>query len=64
MRPKRSVPEHGPMDDEMVARFLEDGFVKIEGAFPPRVAELRPAAVEGRGTTRTTPAPGRTPCTG
>ncbi|WP_369250313.1 phytanoyl-CoA dioxygenase family protein [Streptomyces sp. R41] len=27
------------MDDEMVERFLEDGFVKIEGAFPPRVAE-------------------------
>lgn len=23
----------------MVERFLEDGFVKIEGAFPPRVAE-------------------------
>lgn len=39
MRPKRPVPEHGPMDDEMVARFLEDGFVKIEGAFPPRVAD-------------------------
>ncbi|MET9973035.1 phytanoyl-CoA dioxygenase family protein [Streptomyces sp. NPDC006356] len=27
------------MDDEMVERFLKDGFVKIEGAFPPRVAE-------------------------
>ncbi|WP_171109474.1 MULTISPECIES: phytanoyl-CoA dioxygenase family protein [unclassified Streptomyces] len=27
------------MDDELVERFLEDGFVKIEGAFPPRVAE-------------------------
>jgi hypothetical protein len=27
------------MDDEMVERFLEDGFVRIEGAFPPRVAE-------------------------
>ncbi|TLS41095.1 phytanoyl-CoA dioxygenase [Streptomyces montanus] len=26
------------MDDETVERFLEDGFVKIEGAFPPRVA--------------------------
>lgn len=26
-------------DDVMVERFLEDGFVKIEGAFPPRVAE-------------------------
>ena len=25
--------------DVMVERFLEDGFVKIEGAFPPRVAE-------------------------
>lgn len=29
----------GPMDDTMVERFLQDGFVKIEGAFPPRVAE-------------------------
>lgn len=28
-----------PMDDELVERFLEDGFVKIESAFPPRVAE-------------------------
>lgn len=27
------------MDDETVERFLQDGFVKIEGAFPPRVAE-------------------------
>ncbi|MEU6372285.1 phytanoyl-CoA dioxygenase family protein [Streptomyces sp. NPDC046909] len=27
------------MDDTMVEQFLEDGFVKIEGAFPPRVAE-------------------------
>ncbi|WP_432423012.1 phytanoyl-CoA dioxygenase family protein [Streptomyces pseudovenezuelae] len=27
------------MDDAMVESFLEDGFVKIEGAFPPRVAE-------------------------
>lgn len=27
------------MDDELVERFLEDGFVRIEGAFPPRVAE-------------------------
>jgi hypothetical protein len=27
------------MDDELAERFLEDGFVKIEGAFPPRVAE-------------------------
>jgi hypothetical protein len=27
------------MDDVMVERFLEDGFVKIEGAFPPRIAE-------------------------
>ncbi|MGW4604281.1 phytanoyl-CoA dioxygenase [Streptomyces sp. NPDC004532] len=27
------------MDDESVERFLRDGFVKIEGAFPPRVAE-------------------------
>lgn len=28
-----------PMDDESVERFLRDGFVKIVGAFPPRVAE-------------------------
>ncbi|MEU3521497.1 phytanoyl-CoA dioxygenase family protein [Streptomyces sp. NPDC006654] len=28
-----------PTDDELVERFLTDGFVKIEGAFPPRVAE-------------------------
>ena len=27
------------MDDGLVERFLRDGFVKIEGAFPPRVAE-------------------------
>ncbi|MET7682150.1 phytanoyl-CoA dioxygenase family protein [Streptomyces sp. NPDC005423] len=27
------------MDDVMVERFLADGFVKVEGAFPPRVAE-------------------------
>ncbi|WP_405867565.1 phytanoyl-CoA dioxygenase family protein [Streptomyces sp. NBC_00005] len=27
------------MDDELVENFLEDGFVRIEGAFPPRVAE-------------------------
>ncbi|MGW2718576.1 phytanoyl-CoA dioxygenase family protein [Streptomyces sp. NPDC001492] len=27
------------MDDGLVERFLDDGFVKIEGAFPPRVAE-------------------------
>ncbi|MBG0851191.1 phytanoyl-CoA dioxygenase family protein [Streptomyces spinoverrucosus] len=33
------LPHDDPMDDEMVERFLEDGFVKIEGAFPPRVAE-------------------------
>ncbi|MFJ8110580.1 phytanoyl-CoA dioxygenase family protein [Streptomyces sp. NPDC096132] len=26
------------MEDELVERFLEDGFVRIEGAFPPRVA--------------------------
>ncbi len=32
-------PTMAPMDDELVERFLEDGFVKIEGAFPPRVAE-------------------------
>ncbi|MFJ9822583.1 phytanoyl-CoA dioxygenase family protein [Streptomyces sp. NPDC101151] len=27
------------MDDGLVERFLTDGFVRIEGAFPPRVAE-------------------------
>ncbi|MGW2933020.1 phytanoyl-CoA dioxygenase family protein [Streptomyces sp. NPDC001156] len=27
------------MAEELVERFLEDGFVKVEGAFPPRVAE-------------------------
>jgi hypothetical protein len=27
------------MDDQLVERFLKDGFVKIEGAVPPRVAE-------------------------
>ncbi|WP_189313482.1 phytanoyl-CoA dioxygenase family protein [Streptomyces brasiliensis] len=27
------------MNDGLVERFLDDGFVKIEGAFPPRVAE-------------------------
>ncbi|MFJ3669241.1 phytanoyl-CoA dioxygenase family protein [Streptomyces sp. NPDC090106] len=27
------------MDDTMAERFAEDGFVRIEGAFPPRVAE-------------------------
>ncbi|MET7691608.1 phytanoyl-CoA dioxygenase [Streptomyces sp. NPDC005483] len=27
------------MDDELVERFLEEGFVRIEGAFPPRVAQ-------------------------
>ena len=38
--PEKSVPRSdGPMDDKLVERFLEDGFVKIEGAFPPRVAE-------------------------
>nr|WP_191872231.1 phytanoyl-CoA dioxygenase family protein [Streptomyces filipinensis] len=26
------------MDDDLVTRFVTDGFVKIEGAFPPRVA--------------------------
>lgn len=39
MRPRGPLTEHDPMDDVMVERFLEDGFVKIEGAFPPRVAE-------------------------
>ena len=27
------------MDDRLVERFLADGFVRLEGAFPPRVAE-------------------------
>lgn len=39
MRPPRPVPHDVSMDDELVERFLEDGFVKIEGAFPPRVAQ-------------------------
>jgi hypothetical protein len=39
MRPRGRLPEHGPMDDVMVERFLEDGFVRIEGAFPTRVAQ-------------------------
>jgi hypothetical protein len=53
VRPRPSVTEHarmdgmdrldrmgcmGCVDDMLVERFLEDGFVKIEGAFPPRVA--------------------------
>ncbi|WP_413254249.1 phytanoyl-CoA dioxygenase family protein [Streptomyces canus] len=39
MRPPLPVPHDDSMDDELVERFLEDGFVKIEGAFPPRVAQ-------------------------
>lgn len=39
MRPPPPVPDDDSMDDELVERFLEDGFVKIEGAFPPRVAQ-------------------------
>ncbi|MET7487903.1 phytanoyl-CoA dioxygenase family protein [Streptomyces sp. NPDC005538] len=39
MREVLPVVEHAGMDDVLVERFLEDGFVKIEGAFPPRVAE-------------------------
>ncbi|NUO46629.1 MAG: phytanoyl-CoA dioxygenase [Streptomyces sp.] len=35
----RARGQDDPMDDETVERFLQDGFVKIEGAFPPRVAE-------------------------
>ena len=38
MRPPRPAHDDS-MDDELVERFLEDGFVKIEGAFPPRVAQ-------------------------
>jgi hypothetical protein len=33
------VADDGPMDDELVEGFLTDGFVRIEGAFAPRVAE-------------------------
>ncbi|MGW7042084.1 hypothetical protein ACWGDT_05025 [Streptomyces avermitilis] len=39
MRPRGAVTGHGPMVDAGVERFLEDGFVRIEGAFAPRVAE-------------------------
>ncbi|MGW2747265.1 phytanoyl-CoA dioxygenase family protein [Streptomyces sp. NPDC001450] len=39
MRPGKGPGDDGPVDDKLVERFLEDGFVKIEGAFPPRVAE-------------------------
>ncbi|WP_413254722.1 phytanoyl-CoA dioxygenase family protein [Streptomyces pseudovenezuelae] len=39
MRPPLPVPQDDPMDDELVERFLDDGFVRIEGAFPPRVAQ-------------------------
>lgn len=39
MRRPASLPHDVRMDDNLVERFLEDGFVKIEGAFPPRVAE-------------------------
>ncbi|MER6273350.1 phytanoyl-CoA dioxygenase family protein [Streptomyces sp900105755] len=39
MRTARRTVQDGRVDDELVDRFLTDGFVKIEGAFPPRVAE-------------------------
>jgi hypothetical protein len=39
MRGTGRVAHDDPMDDTMVEDFLRDGFVKIEGAFPPRVAE-------------------------
>jgi hypothetical protein len=39
MRGAGRVADDGPMDDELVEGFLADGFVRIEGAFAPRVAE-------------------------
>ena len=36
MRTASSFADDCPMDAELVERFLENGFVKIEGAFPPR----------------------------
>lgn len=39
MRMAGRLTDDGPMDDVLVERFLADGFVRIEGAFPPRVAE-------------------------
>ncbi|MER5794460.1 phytanoyl-CoA dioxygenase family protein [Streptomyces sp. NPDC001980] len=39
MRTARRTVHDGPVDDELVTRFLTNGFVKIEGAFPPRVAK-------------------------
>ncbi|MCG7202514.1 phytanoyl-CoA dioxygenase family protein [Streptomyces arenae] len=39
MRTARRAGHDGLVDDDLVERFLADGFVKIEGAFPPRVAE-------------------------
>ncbi|MEW1778732.1 phytanoyl-CoA dioxygenase family protein [Streptomyces sp. NPDC086777] len=39
MRTARRTVQDGRVDDELVDRFLTEGFVKIEGAFPPRVAE-------------------------
>ncbi len=39
MRAPVPLPHDASMDDKQVERFLDDGFVKIEGAFPPRVAE-------------------------
>jgi hypothetical protein len=38
MRRPGASPHHGRVDDELVERFLTDGFVRIEVAFPPRVA--------------------------
>src|SRR4051794_28728975 len=56
MRPPRPTPHDDPMDDELVERFLEDGFVKIEGAFPPRVAQ-HCASLLWRGTGYDPPGP-------
>jgi hypothetical protein len=39
MRAVLRVSQDGPMDDRLVEHFLADGFVKVEGAFPRRVAE-------------------------
>lgn len=38
MRHGKLCDDDGPMDDNLVERFVDDGFVKIEGAVPPRVA--------------------------
>lgn len=39
MRRGKLVDDDEPVNDETVKRFLNDGFVKIEGAVPARVAE-------------------------